>query len=126
MISMIFVVLVCSVSYAQTWTNLPPYNILWPLWSPALSPVIAVTSLPTPLLNKIGTWDMTKYDAKGYNYTSWDSPYNHGWVKIEPPYPVYGYGTASTIVTPITAQSVSLSVMGFTPILTPALIMPIT
>lgn len=41
-------------SYAQNWFNLPPYNILWPLWSsdllPDLSPVHPVTGLPTPLV----------------------------------------------------------------------------
>lgn len=26
------------------------------------------------------------------NFEYWDSPYNHGWIQIEPPYPVYGYG----------------------------------
>ncbi|MGA1869647.1 MAG: hypothetical protein ACMUJM_14005 [bacterium] len=39
--------------HAQYWTALPPYNILWPLWSPALSPVKAVTGLATPLVNQL-------------------------------------------------------------------------
>ncbi|MGA1865297.1 MAG: hypothetical protein ACMUHX_09565 [bacterium] len=26
------------------------------------------------------------------NFEYWDSPYNHGWIQQEPPYPVYGYG----------------------------------
>jgi hypothetical protein len=26
------------------------------------------------------------------NFEYWDSPYNHGWIQVEPPYPVYGFG----------------------------------
>lgn len=37
-----------SCSYAQYWTTLPPYNLLWPLWSPPLSPVD-----PTPLISDL-------------------------------------------------------------------------
>ena len=37
---------------AQTWTALPPYNFLWPLWSPALSPVNAL-GVPTPLVSSL-------------------------------------------------------------------------
>ncbi|MGA1794954.1 MAG: hypothetical protein ACMUIL_03745 [bacterium] len=36
------------VSQAQYWEALPPYNLLWPLWSPALSPV-AATGMPVPV-----------------------------------------------------------------------------
>lgn len=35
------------------WTNMPPYNLLWPLWSPALSPLDPVTKLPTPLVSSL-------------------------------------------------------------------------
>jgi hypothetical protein len=38
---------------AQYWTALPPYNILWPLWSPALSPIDPVTGLTTPLITTL-------------------------------------------------------------------------
>lgn len=38
---------------AQYWTALPPYNVLWPLWSPALSPPSPLTGLPTPLLTSL-------------------------------------------------------------------------
>ncbi len=36
------------------WTALPPYNTLWPLWSPALSPVDAATGLPVPIVSSLG------------------------------------------------------------------------
>ena len=38
---------------AQYWSALPPYNTLWPLWSPALSPVDDTTGLPTPLVTSL-------------------------------------------------------------------------
>ncbi|MGA1864168.1 MAG: hypothetical protein ACMUHX_03825 [bacterium] len=37
---------------AQTWTALPPYNFLWPLWSPALSPLNSL-GVPTPLVSSL-------------------------------------------------------------------------
>ncbi|MGA1867948.1 MAG: hypothetical protein ACMUJM_05300 [bacterium] len=38
---------------AQDWAIMPPYNLLWPLWSSAYSPISPVTGLPTPLLSEI-------------------------------------------------------------------------
>jgi hypothetical protein len=38
---------------AQNWVSMPPYNLLWPLWSPALSPTNPLTGLPTPLLSSL-------------------------------------------------------------------------
>jgi len=37
----------------QNWTALAPYNTLWPLWSPVLSPINAATGLPTPLVTSL-------------------------------------------------------------------------
>lgn len=48
----IFLFCVTSIQ-SQYWTNLPPYNLLWPLWSPALSPLSPVTKLPTPLVSSL-------------------------------------------------------------------------
>ncbi|MGA1865211.1 MAG: hypothetical protein ACMUHX_09130 [bacterium] len=38
---------------AQYWIPLPPYNVLWPLWSPALSPVDPITGLAAPLVTSL-------------------------------------------------------------------------
>ena len=38
---------------ATNWVQLPPYNLLWPLWSPVLSPVDPVTALPTPIVSSV-------------------------------------------------------------------------
>ena len=39
-------------AYATYWTALPPYNFLWPLWSPALSPTDAAHIIALPLLTE--------------------------------------------------------------------------
>ena len=39
--------------WAQTWQAMPPYNLLWPLWSPTLSPPDPVTGTPTPILTEL-------------------------------------------------------------------------
>ncbi|MGA1825001.1 MAG: hypothetical protein ACMUIP_10105 [bacterium] len=36
-----------------TWAALPPYNTLWPLWSPTLSPIDPVTLLPVPIVSSL-------------------------------------------------------------------------
>lgn len=38
---------------AQYWTPIPPYNLLWPLWSPVLSPPDPFTGEPTPILSSV-------------------------------------------------------------------------
>jgi hypothetical protein len=38
---------------AQVWQPIPPYNLLWPLWSPVLSPPDPVTGIPTPIINEL-------------------------------------------------------------------------
>lgn len=40
---------------------------------------------------QLPTWS-DKGDILVDNFEYWDSPYNHGWVQSEPPYPVYGFG----------------------------------
>ena len=37
----------------QYWAAMPPYNVLWPLFSPVLSPIDPVTGLPTPLVTSL-------------------------------------------------------------------------
>lgn len=39
--------------HAQYWIALPPYNVLWPLWSPSLSPTDPITGVATPLLSLV-------------------------------------------------------------------------
>lgn len=53
--ALIFVLfLICNhLVIAQTWLALPPYNFLWPLWSPALSPVDPATGLKNPIVSSL-------------------------------------------------------------------------
>jgi hypothetical protein len=44
-----------NLSFAQNWQALPPYNTLWPLWSPPLSPIDVATGLPTPLVSSLSS-----------------------------------------------------------------------
>ena len=67
---------------AQNWAAIPPYNLLWPLWSPALSPPNPITGVPTPLLSSISPdtflpvepvmlWDPV---IRGYPYLLYNIP----------------------------------------------------
>ena len=60
---------------AQYWASLPPYNVLWPLWSPPLSPLDPVTGVSTPLITSLTSntilpvqpalaWDPVAYALK--------------------------------------------------------------
>ncbi|MGA1824673.1 MAG: hypothetical protein ACMUIP_08405 [bacterium] len=42
-----------SLVKAQTWAALPPYNTLWPLWSPILSPANPLTGFPIPIVSSL-------------------------------------------------------------------------
>ena len=56
-LSFLLLVYLCSAGVVQAqdnWTALPPYNTLWPLWSPVLSPVDATTGLPVPVVSSLG------------------------------------------------------------------------
>ena len=46
-------ILFCADAQAQDWIAIPPYNVLWPLWSPALSLIDPATGLATPLVTSL-------------------------------------------------------------------------
>ena len=79
----LFCLLMCHspIAKAQNWVALPPFNTLWPLCSPALSPVDPITGLPTPIVSDLSpgtvlpvepglTWD----PAFNYPYLLFNSP----------------------------------------------------
>lgn len=49
----IFLIIPNNLAQAQYWAAIPPYNVLWPLFSPVLSPIDPVTGLPTPLVSSL-------------------------------------------------------------------------
>lgn len=70
-----------TISATDNWTALPPYNTLWPLWSPVLSPVSSLTGLPTPIVTSLTpttvlpvqpglTWD----PSLGYPWLLYNTP----------------------------------------------------
>ena len=73
---------------AQLWKPLPPYNVLWPLWSPILSPPNPLTGVPTPLISTLNkdtylpvqpalVWDPSlPYFHLLYNYVPIDGGLN--------------------------------------------------
>ena len=46
-------ILFSPVAEAQYWQTLPPYNTLWPLWSPILSPPDPITGFATPIVTNL-------------------------------------------------------------------------
>ena len=77
--------LFCSPGAAQDlWTALPPYNVLWPLWSPALSPPDAL-GVPTPLVTTLTRYTVLPVEpaivwdpALPYFYLLYDAPWEPG------------------------------------------------
>ncbi|MGA1796965.1 MAG: hypothetical protein ACMUIL_14020 [bacterium] len=72
-------------SPALYWTPLPPYNVLWPLWSPALSPLDPVTGIPTPLITSLTrntilpvqpglAWDPCQPNVEAFPWLLYNAP----------------------------------------------------
>lgn len=60
-----------------------------PLWH---FPAFSFQPLQVPTLSETGE------DILLDNFEYFDTPYNHGWQQIEPPYPVYGFGLGYSIL----------------------------
>ncbi|MGA1825454.1 MAG: hypothetical protein ACMUIP_12415 [bacterium] len=63
------------------WVNMPPYNTLWPLWSPTLSPIDPITLAPTPIVNSLTNTTvlplqpgLTLDPANSYPYLLYNTP----------------------------------------------------
>ncbi len=72
---------------AQYWQALPPYNLLWPLWSPLLSPVDSLTGLATPLLSQLTNTSILPVQP----VLAWDPSQSLPWALYNIP-PVLGGG----------------------------------
>jgi len=70
-----------SVAQAQNWQALPPYNTLWPLWSPALSPVNSVTGLPTPIVTNLAKTTVLPSQPG----LTWDPAWPNPWLLYNTP-----------------------------------------
>jgi hypothetical protein len=77
------------------WINLPPYNTLWPLWSPPLSPVNPLTGLPTPIVSNLNPSTVLPVQPG----LTWDPRLDYPWLLYNTPIgmayydPYYGVNT---------------------------------
>lgn len=62
--------------HAQYWAAIPPYNTLWPLWSPVLSPVGGKTGIPTPLVTSLTPKTILPVQPA----LTWDPSYGYPWL----------------------------------------------
>jgi hypothetical protein len=58
-LSYVFIIIIAigiifpCVGESAYWASLPPYNLLWPLWSNILSPIDPITGVATPLISSL-------------------------------------------------------------------------
>jgi len=70
-----------GVSQAQDyWTALPPYNTLWPLWSPALSPLDA-DGVPVPVITSLTPGTVLPVQPG----LTWDPSMDYPWLLYNTP-----------------------------------------
>lgn len=86
MISICLFILVPSVQ-SQNWASLPPYNVLWPLWSPILSPVDATTQLATPVVSNLSRFTYLPYQPA----IAWDPYMPYPWFLYNSPFGLVYY-----------------------------------
>lgn len=77
--------IMASSATAQYWQNLPPYNVLWPLWTEALSPVNPLTGVPTPLVTTLTSSTVLPVTPSFI----WDVEDDHPWFLYNAP-PILG------------------------------------
>lgn len=130
--ALISCVVLPSPARGQLWEALPPYNILWPLWSTALSPINAVTGLPDPLITTLNSTTILPvqpaivWDPSLPYYTFlYNNPYGSGLVYFD----LYGLVTSTAwynfqtwppsylTINPLTLQTGYADLISFDPVL---------
>lgn len=97
----------------NNWTALPPYNTLWPLWSPALSPVDATTGLPVPIISSLAPSTVLPVEPG----LTWDPTVAYPWLLYNTPVglayfdPLYGinFWPPSSFIDPTTGGALPIS-----------------
>ncbi|MGA1876395.1 MAG: hypothetical protein ACMUIA_12385 [bacterium] len=110
-------VLFISVPMVQSayWEVLPPYNTLWPLWSPPLSPVNPLTGLPTPIVSNLRPSTVLPVQPG----LTWDPNLDYPWLLYNTPIgmayydPYYGVNTwpPSYLQDPITGLPAPINLL---------------
>lgn len=115
-----------SVAQAQYWAALPPYNTLWPLWSPALSPVDSSTGLPVPIVDSLSPTTILPAQPG----LTWDPSWAYPWLLYNTPSglgyfdQIYGFNAwpPQHLVDPATGAALPLLLKGPWAKLAPTLI----
>ena len=102
-----------STVQAQYWEILPPYNTLWPLWSPPLAPINPLTGLPTPIVSNLRPSTVLPVQPG----LTWDPQLDYPWLLYNTPigmayyHPFYGVQTwpPKYLQDPITGLAAPLS-----------------
>ena len=81
--------LLVPLAQAQYWQAIPPYNLLWPLWSSVLSPIDSITGLATPLLTNLTNSTILPVQP----VLAWDPAQSLPWALYNIP-PFFGSGLA--------------------------------
>jgi len=69
-------------SHAAYWTALPPYNTLWPLWSPVLSPLTGPgAGVPTPIVSSLDPTTVLPVQPG----LTWDPSWTYPWLLYNTP-----------------------------------------
>lgn len=83
--SLLFIIICLTFTWTANaqnyWTALPPYNTLWPLWSPPLSPVDATTGLPTPIVTSLAPSTVLTVEPG----LTWDPSMAYPWLLYNTP-----------------------------------------
>ena len=83
------------VSQAQYWQVLPPYNTLWPLWSPPLSPINPLSGLPTPIVSNLKPSTVLPVQPG----LTWDPNLEYPWLLYNTPFGLAYYDPYSGVDT---------------------------
>ena len=101
---------------AENWAAIPPYNLLWPLWSPILSPADPTTGIATPLLSELTNATILPVQpilfwnpAKAYAYSLYNIPsqFGGGLTAFDPYYGLNPW-PPSSLVDPTTGAPVPI------------------
>ncbi|MEW5801419.1 MAG: hypothetical protein AB1847_04865 [bacterium] len=108
-------VFISSLSSAQVinWVALPPYETLWPLWSPALSPIDPVSGDPTPIVSDLFPTTVLPSQPG----LTWDPAWSNPWLLYNTPAgllfydPLYGINPwpPDYLVDPVTGKPLPIS-----------------
>jgi len=78
--TIIFLLYIPAAHAQIEWWPLPPYNTLWPLWSPALSPLNAA-GIPVPIVNSLTPQTVLPVQPG----LTWDPDLDYPWLLYNTP-----------------------------------------